>query len=232
MAEHKSVPAKLLQRIEAVTNKRARVVLDTIVKKGSISTTELKDAGYDHPPRAARDVVELGIALKRIKAKRADGQMIAAYIFDERELDPSKTVRIVLPKKERDAIIERKGRRCNLCGATHNIQLDHRIPYEVAGETQREDEDPYQLLDGACNRKKSWGCEHCENWLKTKNIDICRSSYWANPESYIHVAMQQERRIELVWIGDEASEFEQIERKARRNNRSVSDEIKAALKQK
>jgi len=76
------------------------------------------------------------------------------------------------------------------------------------------------------------GCEHCENWLKTKNIDICRSCYWANPESYIHVAMQQERRIELVWIGDEASEFEQIERKARRNNRSVSDEIKAALKQK
>lgn len=88
MTERKPIPAKLLQRIKAVTNKRARYVLDAIVKNGSISTIQLKEAGYDHPPRAARDAVELGFALTRIKAKRSDGQTIAAYVFDERELDP------------------------------------------------------------------------------------------------------------------------------------------------
>lgn len=137
MTDRKPVPAKLQERINAVKNKRARFVLDTIVNKGSISTTELKVAGYDHPPRAKRDAVELGFAITRIKAKRADGQMIAAYVFDERELDPLMTGRVVLAKKERDAIIERKGRRCNLCGATHNIQVDHRIPFEIAGEWQK-----------------------------------------------------------------------------------------------
>jgi len=103
MNERKPIPAKLLQRIKTVTNKRARFVLDSIVKNGSVSTIQLKDAGYDHPPRAARDAVELGFALTRIKAKRDDGQAIAAYVFDERELDHKLTGRVVLAKKERDA---------------------------------------------------------------------------------------------------------------------------------
>jgi hypothetical protein len=72
MFERPNIPAKLLERINSITNKRARVVLDTLVKKGSISTSELQAAGYDHPPRAARDVVELGIALKRVAVKRFD----------------------------------------------------------------------------------------------------------------------------------------------------------------
>jgi ABC-type phosphate transport system auxiliary subunit len=73
MTERKQIPAKLVQRINTVTNKRARFVLDSIVKNGSVSTTQLKEAGYDHPPRAARDAVELGFALARVKAKRDDG---------------------------------------------------------------------------------------------------------------------------------------------------------------
>ena len=93
MAERPKIPAKLLERINAITNKRARLVLDTLVKKGSISTTELKEAGYDHPPRAARDVVELGIALKMITVKRSEGQRIASYVFDERELARPQTTR-------------------------------------------------------------------------------------------------------------------------------------------
>ena len=96
------------------------MVLDVIVENGSISTIQLKEAGYDHPPRAVRDAVELGFAITRIKAKRADGQSIAAYVFDERELDPNLTGRVVLAKKERDAIIKRKGGKCNMCGAIHN----------------------------------------------------------------------------------------------------------------
>ena len=99
MTERKPIPAKLLQRIKTVKNKRARFVLDSIVKNGSISTIQLKEAGYDHPPRAARDAVELGFALTRINAKRADGQTIAAYVFDERELDPNLTGALSLRRK-------------------------------------------------------------------------------------------------------------------------------------
>jgi hypothetical protein len=229
MTERKSIPAQLLLRIEAVKNKRARFVLDSIVKNGSVSTIQLKEAGYDHPPRAARDAVELGFALKRVKAKRDDGQAIAAYVFDERELDPKMTGRVVLAKKERDAIIERKASKCNLCGALHNIQVDHRIPFQVAGESQRDEADPYQLLDGACNRKKSWACEHCQNWLILKNLDTCLSCYWANPDTYTHVAMQPERRVVIVWKEEEVNAFERLKRSADRNRRSVADEIKIMI---
>jgi hypothetical protein len=229
MAERQRIPPALLKRIEEVKNKRARFVLDTIAKKGSVSTIDLKNAGCDHPPRAARDAVELGFALKRIQAKRADGQAIAAYIFDERELDPNKTGRVAIAKKERNAIIERKGSKCNICGGIHYLQLDHRIPYEVAGETQRYEEDPYQVLDGRCNRKKSWTCEHCENWIKTRDLDICRTCYWASPEEYSHVAMRQERRVEVVWTGGEVKGFERIKADSERNHRSVAEEIKTRI---
>jgi hypothetical protein len=231
MPERSAIPEALQERIKAVTNKRARFVLDSIVKNGSVSTIELNKAGYDHPPRAVRDAVELGFSLKRIKAKRDDGQSIAAYVFDEDELDPNKTGRVILSKKGRDALIVSKGSKCNICGATHNLQIDHRIPYEVAAETQKDEDDPYQILDGSCNRKKSWSCEHCENWTKLKSFDTCRTCYWANPESYAHVAMQQERRVDVVWTGGEVNAFEQLKDVAKRNGRSVADEIKIVLAQ-
>lgn len=229
MTEGTKIPAKLLERINSITNKRARVVLDTLLKKGSISTSELQAVGYDHPPRAARDVVELGIALKRVTVKRKDGQSIASYIFDERELDPLKTGRVVIAKKERDAIIRRKGSKCNVCRGTNNLQLDHRIPYQVAGESQRYEDDPFQVLDGSCNREKSWECEHCQNWLKAKDLDVCDTCYWANPDQYTHVAMRPERRVDMIWVGGEVKVFERLLTEARRNKRSVAEEIKTKI---
>jgi hypothetical protein len=230
MPERQKLPKALLERIDSITNKRARVVLDTLVRKGSISTAELQAAGYDHPPRAARDVVELGIALQRVTIKRKDGQRIASYIFDERELDPLKTGRVVLAKKERESIIRRNGSKCGLCGCKSNLQVDHKIPYEVAGESQRYEDDPYQVLDGSCNRKKSWDCEHCENWKRIKDLRICQSCYWASPDDYTHVAMRPERRIDIVWIGDEVKAFETIEKAARRTGRSIGEQIKTMIR--
>src|ERR1035438_3213237 len=160
------VPKELLDRIAAVTNKRARFVLDSIVKAGRVTTEQINQAGYDHPPRAAQDVRDLGFRLKTIKVKHTNGRSIAAYVFDEGELDPSKAGRRALPKKERDAIIHAAGGKCQICGAVHNLQADHRIPYEVAGEALAGELDPYQVLCGSCNRKKSWDCEHCRNRLE------------------------------------------------------------------
>jgi hypothetical protein len=230
MPKGPEVPKKLLERIQSITNKRARVVLDTILQNGSISTAELKTIGYDHPPRAKRDAVELGIAIKCVMVKGSNGKRMGMYVFDERELDPNKTGRVVVPKKEREALIKSKGAKCNLCGATHNLQVDHRIPYEVAGESQFDGDDPYQVLDGSCNRTKSWVCEHCENWRRRKDFDVCRACYWANPEDYSHIAMRPERRIDIVWAGDEVKQFVSLATTAKRAGRTVAEEIKTRLR--
>jgi hypothetical protein len=225
-----AVPKLLRDRIAKVTNKRARFVLDAIVKKGRVTTEEINQAGYDHPPRAAQDVRDLGFRLKTIKVKHSNGRTIAAYIFDEGELEAGKEGRRLLPKKERDALIHAAGDQCQTCGAGHNLQVDHRIPYEVAGESQSAEERPYQILCGSCNRKKSWACEHCQNWLQDKSLDVCRSCYWAAPSTYTHVAMQQHRRVELVWIGDDVQEFERVRAAALKHQRAMPEEIKQILK--
>lgn len=229
MANESLLPKELLDRIAAVTIKRARFVLDSIVEKGIVTTEEIQAAGYDHPPRAARDAREQGFQLRTIKVKHSNGRSIAAYVFDQGELEVSKTGRRLLPKKERDALIAAGGSKCQICGVKHNLQIDHRIPYEVAGESQYGEVEPYQILDGSCNRKKSWSCEHCENWLTLKDLDTCRSCYWASPSKYSHIAMQQERRIELVWAGNEVNDFEDLRREADRDRRSIPDQIKLLI---
>ena len=225
------IPAELLKRIQAVTNKRARFVLDKIVENGRVTNEEISQAGYNHPPRAARDVRELGIALKTIKVKHSDGRSIGAYMLDFKEAATDKGGRQLLPKKGRDALLRAAGNKCQICGANNNLQVDHRIPYEVAGESQNSEADPYQILDGACNRKKSWSCEHCRNWLELKNFEICLSCYWASPEGYSHVAMQQERRADIVWVGDEVRNFDRIKAEAQENQKSVADQIKLLVMQ-
>lgn len=223
------VPKDLLARVEAVTNKRARFVLDSIVKNGVVTTEEINQAGYEHPPRAARDVRELGFNLRTIKVKHTNGRAIGAYVFGEGEFQIGKAGRRALPKKGRDAIIHAAGDKCQICGSEHNLQVDHRIPYEVAGESELDEEQPYQVLCGSCNRKKSWECEHCRNWLQERNPDVCRSCY-CEPAAYSHVAMQQERRADLVWTGNEIKDFDRLRNEAERHHRSVPDEIKNVVR--
>ena len=46
------------------------------------------------------------------------------------------------------------------------LQIDHRIPYEVAGEEIGDERNPekFMLLSGSAQRQKSWSCEHCQNY--------------------------------------------------------------------
>ncbi|MCM1145313.1 MAG: hypothetical protein NC318_12170 [Blautia sp.] len=48
------LPEDFMEVLAAVTNKRARFVIDTILRKGFCSTEDLKNGGYEHAPRAAR----------------------------------------------------------------------------------------------------------------------------------------------------------------------------------
>jgi hypothetical protein len=224
------LPRSLLERIKAVSNKRAKIVLDSIVKNGAITTEELKNIGYDHPPRAARDVRELGIPLKTTMVKNSIGRRMAAYAFDEMALDATKTGRKLLPKKVRDGLIKVAGGKCQICRSEHNLQVDHRVPFEVAGESLLVVGQPYQVLCGSCNRKKSWACEHCSNWLDLKVVKLCQSCYWSGADPYSHVALAQERRVDLVWIGAQVEDYDRLDGEARSKKADLKQLIKAKLK--
>jgi hypothetical protein len=75
------IPKDFLALIERISNKRARIVIDHIMEHGFITTEDLeKKYGYNHPPRAARDVREAGIPLETYRIKSNDGMRnIAAY---------------------------------------------------------------------------------------------------------------------------------------------------------
>ncbi len=64
------LPREFLERLRAVTAKRAKTVIDHILAHGQITTEDLKDIyGYNHPPRAIKDVTDLGIPIKRSVAE-------------------------------------------------------------------------------------------------------------------------------------------------------------------
>ena len=64
-------PREFLDLLNSVQNKRARTVVDHILEHGQVTTEELKERyGYNHPPRAARDVREQGIPLETFNTLR------------------------------------------------------------------------------------------------------------------------------------------------------------------
>ena len=75
----KELPDAFLKKLEAITAKRPRTVIDQILEHGFVTTEDLKRLGYEHAPRAARDVRELGIPLETFKVKDSNGRNIAAY---------------------------------------------------------------------------------------------------------------------------------------------------------
>jgi hypothetical protein len=231
------IPKEFLARAQAVTAKRAKTVIDHILKHGSITTEELKEKyGYAHAPRAARDVREQGIPLKTFNAVGRDGRTIAAYRFDLAALTDSHKLggRKAFPKITKEALLERDGPRCAVCGLEYEsryLQVDHRVPYEVAGESLSDDLDQLMLVCGSCNRGKSWSCEHCINWQETKDIKACQTCYWASPENYKHMALVQIRRVDLGWKGEEVKVYDKLQQKSKKQGVSVQDLLKSILKE-
>ena len=71
-----------LRKLNSITDKRPSTVIQHIIKHGFITTEELaNDYGYEHAPRAARDVRERGVNLVTYRVKSSDGRNIAAYKF-------------------------------------------------------------------------------------------------------------------------------------------------------
>ena len=228
-------PKEFLELCSSVTGKRPKTVIDHILKHGHITTEELKNKyGYDHPPRAARDVRELGIQLETFRVVAANGRKIAAYRF----ADPTKkqfrrfSGRTGLSKQIKEQLIKKYGCQCFIYLEKMdevNLQIDHRVPYEVAGESDELKAEDFMLLCGSANRAKSWSCEHCENWKNIKDKNICLSCYWAYPEKYSHLAMRQIRRIDLVWQGGEVAQYEKLKSDAAKLGLEIPQFVKDVL---
>lgn len=231
------IPPHIKQILDGVTNKRARVVIDHILKHGFVTTEDLANYGYNHPPRAARDVREEGIPLETFNVKSSDGRSIAAYRFgDWSQVNEGKLGgRKVFPKDLKNELYSLQAGKCAICSGrfeSRYLQIDHRIPYEVGGEGTKPDRtaNEFMLLDGACNRAKSWSCEHCLNWLEEKKPAICASCYWANPENYTHVAMQQARRLDLLWQGEEVLAFDELRQRLKQSKIPLPEYIKEVVR--
>lgn len=172
-----NVNKEILDMCKAVTAKRPKTVIDHIVEHGFITTEELKDKyGYNHPPRAVRDVREHGIPIETFRVTGADGRKIAAYRFGDLDKKRLRKIsgRTGLSKKIKEALVERFGCKCFIYLEEvdeKELQIDHRIPYEVDGDGNLDDLSPedFMLLSGSANRAKSWSCEQCENWKNLKD---------------------------------------------------------------
>ncbi len=231
-----NTPSKeILAVLKTISNKRARVVIDHILKKGFITTEDLeKKYGYNHPPRAARDVREAGIPLETTRVKSSDGRSIAAYRFgDLSKIQKDRLAgRTVFAKIFKKALYDETKGRCGVCSGHFEfryLQVDHRIPYEIAGDISNlRDPSDYMLLCGSCNRAKSWSCEHCPN-LISKRKEICMKCYWANPEDYVHVALKDVRRLDVIWEGGEVKIYEQLKLKADQLKCKIPDYVKKII---
>lgn len=238
MAEDQNGPAypkEFLEHLQSVTNKRAKIVIDHILKHGFITTEDLENTyGYSHPPRAARDVREAGIPLETFSVKSGEGKSIAAYRFGNLEELQTKRIagRVQFSKTFKRQLYESCGGHCQICNGQFEeryLQVDHRVPYEVAGETSDREPQHFMLLCGSCNRAKSWSCEHCENWRTLKKPSICMECYWGSPEDYHHIAMEQVRRLDLQWNGDEVQYYDAIKLIADQHNIELPEFIKQVL---
>ena len=130
-----------LSKLNSITEKRPSTVIQHIIKNGFITTEELtNDYGYEHPPRAARDVRERGVNLVTYKVKSSDGRTIAAYKFGDPVFIDNKVSKVAgrtaLSNALKKALVDKFGAICFVYLQPMDerlLQIDHRIPYEIGG---------------------------------------------------------------------------------------------------
>lgn len=210
------ISKKDLSKLNSITDKRPSTVIQHIIKHGYITTEELTNSyGYEHAPRAARDVRERGVNLETYRVKSSDGRNIAAYRFGNPIFIDNKISKVAgrsaLSNALKKALVDKYGAVCFVYLQPMEerlLQIDHRIPYEIGGE-QEDNVDCYMLLSPSANRAKSWTCEHCPNWTK-KEIDFCKNCFWAHPENYTHIAGREERQIVITFTDNEIEDYNRL----------------------
>ena len=230
-------PKDFLKLLHSVKAKRPRTVIEHILEHGQITTEELKDIyGYNHPPRAIRDVREQGIPIITFRVTGSDGRKIAAYKFgDPTEVRSTQLYgRTAFSSNLKTILIEKYGSRCNIYleeFPERELQIDHRIPFEIAGDNGQLSDGPdeYMLLCGSANRAKSWSCENCRNW-EIKEVENCHSCYWAYPENYNHIAMRDIRRLDVMWTENQTHEYDRLKAESEKVGEEIPEYVKHVIR--
>jgi hypothetical protein len=217
LIRRKRLDHRLEAAIAKITAKRPRTVLAHILQHGFVTTEQLKELyGYAHAPRAARDVREAGIPLETFRAVGKDKRPIAAYrLGNPAQIQANRFQgRSTFSKAFKNQLLERDGARCAICSTQYEaryLQIDHRIPYEVAGDAKGAPKlAEHMLLCGSCQRSKSWSCEHCSNWIEGHLQPTCNLCYWSGNEGYEHVALRYERQLTLKWVAEDAVAYDRL----------------------
>lgn len=229
------LPKKFREHLQSVKGKRPRIVIDHILKHGQITTEELTETyGYTHPPRAVQDVKDWGVPIETLAVKDSQGRSIRAYRFgDPSELRAARRGRRSFPKQFKDALVAGHASRCAICLAKYEpraLQVDHRVPYAVAGDPDQLKQAEFMPVCGSCNRAKSFTCESCPNLLGKRLESACQTCYWAYPLQYEHIAMQQIRRVDVVWTGQEVDDHAKLAELATYAEQNLPDFVKDALR--
>ena len=76
-------------------------------------------------------------------------------------------------------MFRRDGYRCDYCGSTRNLEIDHKIPPDLGGTNDR---DNLQVLCQACNsRKGRRTAEDYEGYLKGNAAEETTAEIMAKP---------------------------------------------------
>lgn len=225
---------KYINDVLNVCSNRAAFVINHILEHGQITSEDLKKAGYIHGARAVGDVRDNGLPLITSRTKTLDNRTIAVYTFgDVRDINIKKYGgRINFPKTLKAQLISKYGNNCCISKiklTESELQIDHRIPFYIAGEhNDFNDLESFMLLSRSMQRAKSWDCENCHN----KNPEICKTCYWAYPDNYLHVALNQIRDLRIVWNFNEINSYEALKKAAIGQSLSIQDYVKNIIKHK
>ncbi len=228
-------PEDFLETIRQIKGKRSQIVVQHILQHGYLTTEELESVyGYNHPPRAIRDVREQGIPIETFRIKNSQNRDIATYRFgDIQNINKTRIGgRKSFKKITKQRLIAQHGLKCAICDQTYPeqfLQIDHKIPYEVAGDSGESDLELLMLVCASCNRSKSWGCEHCNNWINQKDTIICQNCFWANPQNYSHIAMKEIRRLELIWQEHELLTYDWLKSRVYKAGLSPTNYLKMLI---
>lgn len=225
------VSEDIMNYVGKVTKKRAKLVLETILARGFITTEQIREEiKQKHPPRAAQDVKDLGIPLRNYEFSMPDGTRNSYYTFDlDLPLDERRIGgRSALTKKLRAEMLAHYGRIHAFTGEPlpdSLLQVDHRVPFAVAGEVDALRVADFMFLDPTYQRRKSTACEGCSNFKK-KELTVCQSCFWAYPNKYTHVAGDDLRRIDVTWQGHEVQIYNALVKAAAEKEQSPQSYLK------
>ncbi|MFD9035074.1 hypothetical protein ACFVZW_28660 [Streptomyces sp. NPDC059567] len=209
---------------------RARKARDHLLEFGSLTTEQLTEMGYNHPPRVIGDLKDAGATLSKVNVKSSTGRTIARYTLVE-EMTVGKAGRVSIPKKFRETLNQEFGNKCGICDGEfegRELQADHRVPFLIGGDKSELRLEDYMPLCASDNRSKSWSCEHCPN-LAAKDESICGTCFWAFPLTHTHVATREERRLSITFQGPEITTYESLKARAAHEASSVADVAKHHL---